>query len=100
MRSTATPGGTFPWRGSFSSVWKTSAWDADALLELGIGLAVDPGNYAIHRHIARELRERGDRDTARVVLEKGWDLHKKHVRRNDHESEKGKYFAILDAEPE
>ncbi len=72
----------------------------EALLQLNVALAVDPGNYAIHRHIAQELLERGDPQTARVVLERGWNLHKKHVRRNELEDQRREYFAILEGERE
>lgn len=70
-------------------------------LQLAIGLAVDPDNFALHSRLARILLQRGDREVAAAILEQGWLRQKKHWGKKDQAARRAQYFAMLDqAQPE
>jgi hypothetical protein len=47
--------------------------EAEAVAQLGIAIAVEPRNFAIHPILARLLRGRGEHEAANAVLENGWE---------------------------
>lgn len=55
----------------------------DSWKHLAVGLAVDPNNYALHRHLAGLLTCSGDAELADCVLEAGWEIVKKTLPRRD-----------------
>ncbi len=70
--------------------------ESESLAQIGIALALDPGFYPAHIHMARILRKRSERQAAEAVLATGWEHCKKRHRRRDHERERASYFRVLD----
>lgn len=70
--------------------------EAEEMAQLGIALALDPQNYAVHRRMARLLQERGETEAANAALEQGWRYRQKHVAKRELAAERAQYFSVLD----
>jgi hypothetical protein len=73
----------------------------EALVQCGIGLALDPTTTALYQDIASVLLLQGHEDLARKVLDNGWKiiedaLGKHEIWKNEfYDSDKQEYYSIL-----
>ncbi len=70
--------------------------ETEAIAQLGIALALEPDNFAVHTRLAHHLVKRGEVQAAKSILEKGWPHYRKLLAKRDQESERVEYFALLE----
>jgi len=69
--------------------------EAEAVAQLGVGLALAPDNFALHSALARRLLARGDTSAAEAVLEVGWGYYRTHLTKRDQQVKRAEYFSVL-----
>lgn len=68
----------------------------EALLEMGVVLALQPEYFAMHAFLAREAVARGYPAVARAVLDAAWDVRRKDIPKELRERAKAGHYRILE----
>jgi predicted Zn-dependent protease len=69
----------------------------EALLEIGVVLALEPEYFAMHAFLAREAMDRGYPAVARAVLDAAWEVRRKDIPKELRERAKDSHYRILES---
>ncbi|MCX7799208.1 MAG: hypothetical protein N2109_02580 [Fimbriimonadales bacterium] len=69
----------------------------EALLEMGVVLALEPEYFAMHAFLAREAAARGYPAVARAVLDAAWEVRRKDIPKDLREQAKASHYRLLEA---